>query len=492
MRIHIHIRTIISSVCLLMSLCPLSPWDLIWSEGINGSIHEYHLPNGLHLLVRVDTRAPVVMSQMWYQVGSSEERLGETGISHFLEHMMFQGTETFPPGELTRLITTNGGQVDSYTLRDATVYSEFMPKDELPLIFQLESDRMQNLNFTAQQFEKEKNAILLERHVEIDDRSIGYLFQTVDYVANMGSPYNNPVIGWESDIQQLSSQDLMGWYHEYYDPNLATLVIVGDVDPDQVYELAQQYFGNFKEAMPLDFKTYSILDQTGVKHVLIKRARAVPTLVMTFRVPSMTSSQLESESFDLEVLKNLLGNMPSSRLRENLVHGKAIASDIEIYYDPLMRYSTLFTILARPMPNVSFGELEGAIFDQVAALEQTPPDDAELARVKKYTESQHLYDLDSLMGQASLLGRLETVGLPWQTADDYLLRIDAVQDEDLIATANTYLNQDNLVDAELVPVDENTESPDQNPSQKSTQKYTQKSAQKSAWLEGTVFGEVFA
>ncbi len=422
------------------------------ADNFIASVHEYMLPNGLTLLVRVDRRAPVVMSQVWYQGGSSQERLGQTGVSHFLEHMMYQGTETFPPGELTQLIITNGGEINASTYRDATMYSDFMPKDQLPLIFQLESDRMQNLNFTANQFEKEKNIILDEQRLNIDDQPMGYMFQTLNYVAGMDAPYNNPIIGWMGDIQQLSSQELMNWYHEYYAPNLATVVIVGDVDPDSVYQLAQQYFGDLKEAMPLSIKSYPLLNQTGVTHILIKRPGGVPTLLMSFRVPSIASSQVQQVGFDLDVLRDLLGEMDSSRLQEHVVRGQSLASYIAVYYNPMTRYNTTFTILARPMPNVSLSQLEGAIFDEITRLEQNPPSDDELARVKKYAQSQHLYNLDSLDGQANLLGRLNSIGLPWQLSSDYLLALDSVTRDDLVSTLQLYFNQDNLVDAELMPV----------------------------------------
>ena len=413
-------------------------------------VHQYTLPNGLNLLVRVDKRAPVVMSQVWYQVGSSNERLGETGISHFVEHMMFKGTTNFPPGELTRLIATNGGVANAYTFQDATVYSNFMPKDQLPLIFQLESDRMENLNFDAGEFESERQVILEERRLKVEDDPMGYMFQTLEYVSNMASPYENPIIGWKGDIEQLSVNEIEDWYERYYAANLATIVVVGDVDPATVNNLAEQYFGNLKRALPVEQKDYPILSQTGVKHILIKRPGGVPVLMMSFRVPSISSSQNQPIGFDLIVLKDLLAEMNSSVLQEHLVRDQGLASYIGVSYNPWARYNTTFTLMARPMPGVSLGQIEGAIFDEIEALKENPPTDDQLNRIKKYAKSQYLYGLDDLSGQANLLGRVENVGLPWQLSSDYPVDIDAVTNNDLISGLSLYFNENNLVDAELV------------------------------------------
>jgi len=422
------------------------------------SVHEYDLDNGLKLLVRVDHRAPVVMSQVWYQVGSRDESIGQTGVSHFLEHMMYQGTETFPPGELMRLMASSGGISNAYTYQDGTMYADFMPKNQLGLIFQLESDRMENLSFGSDQFIKEKQVILEERRGQIEDSPMGYVLETLNYVGQMGSPYANPVIGWKSDIDQLSIQDLDTWYSRYYVPNLATVIVVGDVNPDTVYQLALQYFGGIKSGDLRVEKNYPFIPQSGVKHLLIKRPDVqVPALVMSFRVPSIASSQAASsddqeQGYGLIILANLLAGMESSRMQQDLVRDQNIASQITIQYSSLARFNTLLTITAEPMPGVSLGQLEAAIFTEIQNLSQTPPSPSEINRAVTYAESQHLYNLDSPFGQASLLGQLSSgAGLNWQLSSNYLLHLKTVGSDELVKLINQYLTPDNLVDAELVP-----------------------------------------
>ncbi len=422
------------------------------------SVHEYNLDNGLKLIVRVDHRAPVVMSQVWYQVGSRDESIGQTGVSHFLEHMMYQGTETFPPGELMRLMASNGGISNAYTYQDGTMYADFMPKDQLGLIFQLESDRMEDLSFGSDQFIKEKQVILEERQAQVGDDPMGYALETLNYVSQMGSPYANPVIGFRGDIDQLSIQDLDTWYSRYYVPNLATVVVVGDINPDNVYQLALQYFGGLKSGALQVEKNYPIIPQSGVKHLLIKRPNVqAPVLIMSFRVPSVASSQAASsddqeQGYGFIILANLLAGMDSSRMQQDLVRDQSIASEISIQYSSLARFNTLLTITAQPMPGVSLGQLESAIFTEIQNLSQNPPSPSEIHRAVTYAESQHLYSLDSPFGQASLLGQLSSgAGLNWQLSSNYLLYLKAISPDEIVKLINQYLTPDNLVDAELVP-----------------------------------------
>jgi len=440
------------------------------ADNLNNNIYSYSLDNGLQIIVQVDPRAPVVMSQMWYQVGSAQEHLGETGLSHFLEHMLFQGSETFPPSDLIKSIASHGGLSNAYTYQDGTVYSDFVPKDQLASVFQLESDRMENLSFGSGQLDQERKVILEERHQLIDDDPMGDATEILNYMTEMASPYATPVIGWQSDIEQLSSDDLYRWHARYYVPNLATLIIVGDVDPNNIYQLATQYFSSIKKAPELSPKNYPIIFQNGVKHILVRRPGSLPTLIMSFRVPSIASAekayaqdptqnpmqdpiQDPSAGFGLVVLADLLANMDSSRFQQDLVRDQNLASYIQINYSPLARLNTSFQIIARPMPGVSLAQLEAAIFTEFEQLAQTPPTDAEIARVITYAESQHLYFLDSPFGEASLLGELNSgAGLDWHLSQNYLTHLQSVNSSELIQLLNQYLSPDNLVDVDLVPI----------------------------------------
>ena len=206
------------------------------------SVHEFVLDNGLKLLVKEDHRAPVVVSQVWYRVGSSYEHGGVTGISHMLEHMMFKGTASHPPGEFSRIIAANGGEENAFTGRDYTSYFQQLAEDRLPISFELEADRMRNVVFQQKEFVKERDVVAEERRLRTEDRPKALTYERFMAAAYQTSPYRHPVIGWMADIQSYELNDLKAWYERWYAPNNATLVVAGDVDPAEVYKLAQQRF----------------------------------------------------------------------------------------------------------------------------------------------------------------------------------------------------------------------------------------------------------
>ena len=211
-----------------------------------GDVHEYHLKNGLTLLVKEDHRAPVVISEIWYKVGSSYEPNGTTGISHALEHMMFRGTGKFGPGVLEKIVSENGGEQNAFTDSDFTAYYQKFSVDKLAVSFELEADRMRNLLLRPQDFLKEIQVVMEERRMRVDDNPQEILLERLNAAAFVASPYHHPVIGWKNDLQNMTVEDLRKWYQTWYAPNNAILVVVGDVNPNLVYQLAQTYFSNLK------------------------------------------------------------------------------------------------------------------------------------------------------------------------------------------------------------------------------------------------------
>ena len=219
--------------CLLLAV-PLS------LQAANPKVSEFKLDNGLKLLVQEDHRAPVAVTQVWYKVGSSYEHGGITGISHMLEHMMFKGTKKHPPGEFSRIISANGGSENAFTGEDYTAYFQTLEKSRLPISFELEADRMRSLRLMPDEFTKEQQVVLEERRLRTDDQPRAKLGEQFNAVAFSDSPYRNPVIGWPDDVSKLTVSDLSDWYQRWYAPNNATLVVVGDVKPDEVFKLAQK------------------------------------------------------------------------------------------------------------------------------------------------------------------------------------------------------------------------------------------------------------
>ena len=211
-------------------------------------MQELVLDNGLKVVVREDRRAPIVTSQVWYRVGSSYEHGGVTGVSHVLEHMMFKGTEQHLPGEFSRIIAENGGDENAFTSRDYTAYYQNLATDRLDIAFELEADRMRNLTLPAAEFAKELAVVQEERRLRTDDDPQALTYERFNAVAYAASPYRNPVIGWEGDLAGLTVEDMRDWYRQWYAPNNATLVVVGDVDTEAVFELARKHSGSCRRS----------------------------------------------------------------------------------------------------------------------------------------------------------------------------------------------------------------------------------------------------
>ena len=190
-------------------------------------VHEFRLDNGLKLLVKEDHRAPVMVSQVWYKVGASYEPSGITGVSHVLEHMMFKGTETHPPGEFSRIIAENGGSENAFTSQDYTTYFQRMEKSRLPISLELEADRMRRLQLQDEEFQKEIRVVMEERRMRTDDKPTALTYEQFRATAYMASSYRSPTIGWMNDLENMELSDLADWYRRWYAPNNATLVVVG-------------------------------------------------------------------------------------------------------------------------------------------------------------------------------------------------------------------------------------------------------------------------
>lgn len=441
------IKNALHSLCLLL----LIPGLVCASD-----VKEYVLENGLKLIVKEDHRAPVVVSQVWYKVGSSYEPSGITGISHALEHMMFKGTEAYPNGEFSRIISENGGRDNAFTGRDYTTYFQTLEKSRLPISFELEADRMRNLVLDKEEFSKEIEVVKEERRWRTEDKPGSYLYEVAMATAFQTSPYQNPIVGWMSDLDSMMIEDLEQWYQKWYAPNNATVVVVGDVKSDEVYELAKRFFGPLKPESIKPPKPIPEVEQLGIKRVTVKRPAELPNLLMLYKTPVLTTALDDpgvdqAELYALEVLASILSGGNSARFASRLVRGQEIAASASAYYGAAGRLDTVFTISATPVQGRNVDELEQAIRAEISDLQSNLVSEDELNRVKAQVVSSEIYEKDSVFGQAMVLGALETVGLDWRMADEYVARIQAVNAEQIMAVAEKYFQDDGLTVATLDP-----------------------------------------
>jgi len=414
-------------------------------------VHERTFKNGLKVLVKEDHRSPVVVSQIWYKVGSSYEPGGITGISHMLEHMMFKGTEKYPAGEFSRIIAENGGRENAFTGRDYTAYFQTLEKSRLEVSFELEADRMRNIKLDAAELKKELEVVTEERRMRTDDKPRSKTQEYFMAMAFSNSPYKNPVIGWPSDIANYQVDDLQAWYELWYAPNNATLVVVGDVKAEEVFILAEKYFAKIKTSEIKPLKPQAEIEQRGVRKTTIKLPAKLPYILMGYKVPVLNSIKDKSEAYALEVLAGILDGGSSARLASRLVRGQQVAVSSGAGYSMMSRLPELFMLDATPAEGQSVFDLEYALKQEIYYLQRELVSEDELQRVKAQVLASSVYELDSNFYQAMQLGMLETVGIGWEKVEAYVEKVNQITAEQIRAVARKYLVEEKLNIAYLDP-----------------------------------------
>ena len=406
------------------------------------------LDNGLNIIVKVDNRSPVFISQLWYKVGSSDESRPITGISHMLEHLMFKGTSKYPVGQFSKIIARNGGDENAFTSRDYTAYYQKMHKSKLALAMQMEADRMGNLSFSEAEFEKERQVVIEERRLRIEDNPNAKVYENLQLISFAEkSPYYAPIIGFQQDIEGYQLQDLKDWYQQYYAPNNATLVVVGDVDADNVIALAKQYFGAYQYNPNIKALEKSSIALQSNKKVLKLKAE-LPFYALSFSVPSLKTAIDEKQAYSLEMLAYVLDKL----LSKTLIRNQQIASSIGLSYRIYDKYNTLFSLSFVPAQGVSNEAILAAVKKQVAELTQQPHlIKNELVRIKAQLEAQFVFSQDKISTQAYYLGMLSTVGLRADKMFNYPQKMNAVSAADVSNAAKQYLDFSKANAVELIP-----------------------------------------
>ena len=414
--------------------------------------HHYQLANGLELLVREDKRAPVVVFQIWYKVGSRDEGRGHTGISHFLEHLMFKGTKLNPADAFAVRIAANGGDQNAATSHDYTYYYQEMEASRLPLSFELEADRMEHLTLSNEDIATEREVVKEERRLRTEDNPNAMLYERFYANSYLSSGYHHPIIGWMEDINQITLAELKQWYRRWYAPNNTVIVIAGDVVADEVYALAKSTFGKLKaRELPIR-KPRSEQPVLGQKHVVVNLPAKLPQLLLGFLTPTLaTPSEAKWEPYALYLLSGALGYGDVSRLEREVVNKSRQAVFASSYYDVVGVDESLFTVSAIPREQVALPKLQQAVVEQIKRLQQELLTSAELARVKESVIADEIYSKDSLVDQASQLGHLTVVGLPWQLDSQFVANIKAVTVKQVQQVARKYLDLKKMSTAYLQP-----------------------------------------
>ncbi|MFP3866714.1 MAG: M16 family metallopeptidase [Desulfobacteraceae bacterium] len=410
-------------------------------------VQEVKLDNGLKVLLWPETRAPVVTLQVWYRVGSRNETLGKTGISHLTEHLMFRGTEKYGPKVFSRQVQKFGGTDNAFTSKDYTAYFEIGPQTSLKMWLQMEADRMQNLKVSEELFRTEQQVVLEERRLRTEDDPVSFLIEDTVAAAYKAHPYQWPVIGWMHDIKNLRREDFLTHYNQYYQPNNATVVVVGDFEPEAVLSEIRATFGKIPPGPePPPFQPMEP-PQQGERRVTVHREAQLPFICLAYHVPNLG----HSDAYPLEVLSSILSQGRSSRLFQQLVYEKRLALDVGADYSLATASPSLFMVYAQPLPGKTVEEVKQALEAELARIKTTPVTDRELTKAKNQAESAIVMAQDSLFYRGMLLGRYETVD-SWQRLKELLPGIQAVEKNDVLRVAQQYLVPQNCTVGILHPI----------------------------------------
>ncbi|UJO99889.1 MAG: insulinase family protein [Nitrosomonas sp.] len=427
---------------------------LLISSAAVANPHEFLLDNGLRLIVKQDHRSPVVVTQIWYKAGSIDEVNGVTGVAHVLEHMMFKGTEKVPNGEFSKKIAAAGGRENAFTSYDYTAYYQQLHKNHLPMAMELEADRMRNLILTEEEFSKEIKVVMEERRLRTDDQARSLLYEKMMSVAYQAHPYKNPIIGWMNDLENMRVEDAREWYDRWYAPNNAILIVVGDVDANEVFRLAQKNYGTIPKhpLLPLNArKPQTEPPQTGTKRIIVKAPAELPYLMMGYHAPTIRNVTEDWEPYALEILEGVLDGHASARLNKSLVRESQIANSANAGYSAMARGPSIFFLSAVPRAGKTVAELEQALRKEIEKITRDGVTEDELARVKAQVVAGHVYQRDSIFSQAMQLGRLESTGLSYRDIDIILEKLKGVTAAQVRDVAKKYFNDDSLTVAVLDP-----------------------------------------
>jgi zinc protease len=433
----------------MMCLFGMSCWA-VQAQNSPEDVKTFTLPNGMKFLVLEDHSIPTANMYLFWKVGSRNEVHGITGLSHFFEHMMFNGAKNYGPKQFDRVMEANGGSNNAYTTENVTVYTDWFQKDALETIFKLESDRIENLSIDSAMVESERGVVLSERSTGLENSNFRYISELVQGAAFQEHPYMFPVIGFESDIKSWTQEDLENYFKTYYSPNNATVVVVGDVTVEQVRKLANQYMAPIPaRGMPPQVRTVEP-PQNGERRVVTYKDITTPNILLAYHTPETG----HEDYYALDLLNNLLTSGNSSRLVKSLVMDTTLASQVFSFmgegFDP-----NLFYIYGIAGDGVSAEALEKAILAQIDELIQKGVDERELQKVKNQKLMEFYRTMQTINGKANSLGTYEVFFGDYRRLYDAPKLYEKVSSEDIKRVAAKYFTARNRTVGYLLPEQNN-------------------------------------
>lgn len=407
----------------------------------------FTLDNGLNVVVIEDHRAPVVVQMIWYRVGAADEPAGHSGIAHFLEHLMFKGTEKIAPNAFSGIVEAQGGDDNAFTSWDYTAYFQRIAADRLDLVMEMEADRMRNLRLTEEDVTTERQVILEERAQRTDSDPGALLMEQIRAAQFLNSPYGVPVIGWRHEMTELSREDALEYYERFYAPNNATLVIAGDVEPETVKALAEKHYGPLKPSdgiVPRERPQEP--PQLSERRLVLEDERvSEPYVYRSYLAPERDPGN-QRDAAALTVLAELLGgNGQTSVLARALQFDTQTAVFTSAFYDGTSIDDGTFGMVVMPAQGVSLQDAEAALDKVLADFLAKGPDPAALERIRTQVRANEIYARDDVESLANRYGRELSVGLTMTDIDTWDEALAAVTAEDVMAAAKKVLDRRNAV-----------------------------------------------
>lgn len=411
----------------------------------------FTLDNGMQVVVVTNRRAPVVSHHVWYKIGSADSPVGKSGLPHFLEHLMFKGTENLESGEFSRIVARNGGNENAFTGPDYTGYFQTIARDRLETVMRMEADRMTNLRLEPGEVLTERDVVLEERSQRVDNDPGARLGEMVNAAQYLNHPYRLPIIGWRHEMADYTREDALDFYRTWYAPNNAVLIVAGDIDAAELRPLAEKYYGAIP-ARPVPARQRLVEPpQQAAREVDLADARVQqPSLIRSYLAPSFNAGASE-HAYALEVLAEILGGTSTSRLYRTLVIDQKLATSAGAYYRGTALDLTTFRVYASPRPGVSLEELEAAVDAQLARLESEPITAAEVERATGRMTAEAVYALDSLSRAVRSFGAALATGGTVEDVEAWPERIAAVTAEQVNAAAAYVLDPEGSVTGRLKP-----------------------------------------
>jgi len=406
--------------------------------GVPPEIQSVTLENGLEIIVWPDHDIPNVALHYFVRAGSRNESPGITGLSHFFEHMMFSGTSKLEPGEFDRVMEAAGGANNAYTSDDVTVYTDWFPRSALELIFELESDRLQNLAFDPEAVESERGVVYSERRTSVDNNNLRKLLEQVQATAYVAHPYQFPVIGWPSDIESWTQEDLEAFYRRFYAPNNITMVVVGDVTPDEVFDLAEEYFEDIDSQEPPPPVRTVEPEQQGERRVVIETDAQMPMLHVAFHA----FAAADPETLAMTLLLNILVDSDSSRLHRLFVEEEQLAVAVGgLQFDGFDPGLVYFYLVLPPDSDLAI--VEARLFGELQRVADEGITEDELAKARNIMLADFWREVSTINGKAGALGHAAVFQGAYERLFDLPQEIEAVTTDDLRAVAAIVLRRNN-------------------------------------------------